>query len=199
MPSFKFLRPVIMITGHAVSGKDTFFSLLKEIDPNFKRYAFADKLKQDLRLFLMEQCRIDINALSPEQKDLVRPLMIAYGCMMRNLGDGLYWVRELEKQILSDLDFEGNLGNPQMIPVITDCRFRNEAEYFKNRYQVILVRIIRKDSPEPPEEEKINQPLVQPLVDYTIDWPTVGPDHLHELKEYVEKFLKEVNFSEHLK
>ena len=182
---------IVGISGFARSGKDTLCDLILKQSPRFKRYAFADKLKQDLRLFLMEQCKIDILHLNDEEKKLVRPLLIAYGCMMRNFGDGLHWVRELEKQMLSDMAFDDNLGGQQTIPVITDFRFENEVIYFKSKYNLIMSEVQRAEAPEPPEEEKINQPLVRKHVNYTIHWPTVGKDNLNILKEYAEKFVQE--------
>lgn len=180
---------IVGISGFARSGKDTLCDLIVKKDARFKRYAFADKLKQDLRLFLMEQCKIDILHLSEEEKKIIRPLLIAYGCMMRNIGDGLHWVRELEKQMLSDLAFETNLGDKPTIPVITDFRFENEVIYFKSKYNLIMSEVVRDEAPEPPDEEKINQPLVRKHVNYTIHWPTVGKDNINILHDYAEKFI----------
>lgn len=184
---------IIGITGHIRVGKDTFFSLLSEINPSFKRYSFADALKADLRGFVWEKCEIDINTATGSDKELIRPLMIAYGCLQRNRGDGLHWVKRVESQIICDSIFGNDIGKQKVFPVITDFRFKNEVEYFKSNYDLTLVEIKRKDAPEPPEEEKINQPLLRQYVDYTIEWPTVGLDNLPELKSYVEKFLNEKN------
>lgn len=184
---------IIGISGTARSGKDTLCSLLSNINPRFKRYAFADRLKQDLRLFLMEQLKIDIFHLEGKQKELVRPLLIAYGCMMRNMGDGLHWVRQLEKQMLDDVLFQKNLGNTDIIPIITDFRFENEVIYFKSKYNLIMTEVARNEAPEPPEEEKINQPLVRKHVNYTINWPTVGENNINILHDYAENFVKEYN------
>lgn len=183
---------IVGVSGHMQNGKDTFYELLSKKSPRFKRYAFADKLKNDLRLFLMEQCKIDILHLSGKEKEIVRPLMISYGCMMRNMGDGLHWVRELEKQMLSDLSFDDNLGGQQTIPVITDFRFENEVIYFKSKYNLIMSEVQRAEAPEPPDEEKINQPLVRKHVNYTINWPTVGKDNINILHDYAEKFISDM-------
>lgn len=181
---------IVGITGFARSGKDTFFSLLSKRNSRYKRYAFADKLKQDLRLFLMEQCHIDINTIPNEKKHLVRPMMIAYGCLQRDLGDGLHWVREMEKQMLSDIRFADMLSPSAPIPVITDIRFPNEAKYLKEKYNLILVEVNREGAPTPPDEELKNQPLVREYVDHFINWPTVGDDKIMELQSYVDDFAK---------
>lgn len=184
---------ILGISGFCRSGKDTLYGLLSQRNPRFKRYAFADRLKNDLRLFLMEQCKIDTFHLSEEEKKLIRPLLIAYGCMMRNMGDGLHWVRELEKQMLSDLAFESNLGGQQTIPVITDFRFENEVLYFKSKYNLIMCEVQRVEAPEPPEEEKVNQPLVRRHVNYTVTWPTVGQDNLNILHNYTDELVEKLN------
>ena len=184
---------IVGISGFARTGKDTLCDLITKKNPRFRRYAFADKLKRDLHLFLMEQCKINILHLSENEKKLVRPLLISYGCMMRNMGDGLHWVRELEKQMLDDVLFQNNLGNTDIIPVITDFRFENEVIYFKSKYNLIMTEVVRNEAPEPPDEEKLNQPLVRKHVNYTIDWPTVGENNINILHDYAENFVKNYN------
>lgn len=176
---------IVGVTGHIRVGKDTFFSLLQKTNPKFKRYSFADALKADLRGFLWEKCQIDINTATGGEKELIRPLMIAYGCLQRNLGDGLHWVRRVEQQILADVSVEN------IIPVITDFRFQNEVEYFKKKYVLNLVEVKRAMAPNPPDEEKVNQPLISKYVDYTINWPTVGEENFNALEKYVKDFAIE--------
>jgi len=177
---------IIGITGHMRTGKDTFFSLLQKINPNYKRYSFADALKSDLRGFIWEKCQIDINTVTGHDKELIRPLMIAYGCLQRNLGDGLHWVKRVENQILSDIEVR---LDTKIFPVITDFRFENEVKYFKEKFDLTLVEIQRDEAPNPPNEEKIQQPLVRNYVNYTIKWPTVGENNINILQEHAENFI----------
>ena len=190
---------IVGICGYARSGKDTFCELLSKKaftwssgnSTQFKRYAFADRLKADLRGFIMEQAKIDINTIPTENKHLVRPMMIAYGGMMRNLGDGLHWVKVIDDQIQTDIKFDSYFLNQNYIPVITDFRYENEVLYFKERYNLILTEVIRKDAPTPPDEELQNHPKVKRHVNYTVDWPTVGENHLNILQKYADEFTKE--------
>jgi predicted AAA+ superfamily ATPase len=188
---------IIGITGHMRTGKDTFFALLQKINPHFKRYSFADALKSDLRGFVWEKMGIDVNTAVGADKELIRPLMIAYGCAQRNRGDGLHWVRRVDSQIVNDLEFDSDFSNPvedgKLFPVITDFRFENEVKYFKEIYDLILVEIQRENAPNPPDEEKMQQPLVRNYVNYTINWPTVGENNINILHEYAEKFMKDFN------
>lgn len=182
-------KTVIGITGYARSGKDTFFSLLKQRSSSiYHRFAFADELKRDLHSFLIEKCGINIFDVPNEKKHIVRPILIAYGCLQRDLGDGLHWVRQTEKALNASL-----MHDPNFIPVITDVRFPNEAAYLKEKYNLILIEINRENCPTPPDEELKNQPLVREYVDHSITWPTVGEDRLHELNAFVEDFCKAHN------
>ena len=188
---------IIGITGHMRTGKDTFFSLLQKNNPHFERYSFADSLKADLRGFIWDKMNIDINVATGAEKELIRPIMIAYGCAQRNRGDGLHWVKKIDTQISADVEFDIDFSNPiedgRLLPFITDFRFENEVKYFKEKFDLILVEIQRDDAPNPPDEEKIQQPLVRNYVDYTIKWPTVGENNINILKEYADNFMLKFN------
>lgn len=179
---------ILILTGYAKSGKDTVFQLLNKYYPNtFERYAFADALKDDLKAFLFLKTGLDVYSLSGETKEIVRPLLVAYGCMQRNLGDGLHWVKEVEKKMLR--------SNNNKIKVITDARFPNEVDYFKNNldYKVYVAKILRilDDGPlgAPNEEEARNQPLVDLRVDHVFESKnTTDLDTLHtEIELLVSK------------
>lgn len=186
---------IICINGFARVGKDTFFNLLKATNRIFVRFAFADELKHDLSQLILEQFGYDIFNLSEKQKEIIRPLLISYGCAWRKI-DSLHWVKIVDKKIdkIIKNNNEKSLFNedlyPKIIPCVTDCRFSNEILYFKNKYKdnFILVKIDRNGAPEPPEEEKINQPLVDKYVDFSISWETVG-DKIELLRPYIDDFL----------
>lgn len=186
---------VVLLTGYAKSGKDTVFKLLDKYYPNqFERYAFADALKNDVNPFLKEKTGLDVWELSGELKEKVRPLLVAYGCMMRDLGDGLHWVRKVESEMLN--------SKTDKIKVITDARFPNEVTHFTNNpnYNTFVVKVLRllDDGPlgAPNEEEAKNQPLVDRLVDFTfvsrntLNLEDLRPDidELYDLTRY--EFIK---------
>lgn len=171
---------IIGICGYARSGKDTLCSLLRKTSPYFRRYAFADALKRDLEPFIRDKFGWDIFDLTDKQKVIVRPILIAYGCAQREAGNGLHWVYHLDLEIASD-----GLADT-FIPVITDFRFINEVNYFKNKYgkDFILAEVIRDDIPTPPTEEQINHPKLSAVADIKIHWPTIKTN-VTELMPYV--------------
>lgn len=180
---------IVLLTGYAKNGKDFLFKLLDEKYPlKFTRYAFADALKDDLKDFLWSKTKLDVWNLTGETKDKIRPLLVAYGCMQRDLGDGLHWVRKVEQQMWAGDEAYHN------IPVITDCRFLNELLYFKEKHETFVVKVSRTINgqlvPPPNEEEARNQPLVDQYVDHHIVWETVQNPVL--LNSYVETLYKKI-------
>ncbi len=189
------MNKLIGITGHALSGKDTFFNLLHKTDDRFVRFALADELKEDLADLVSKQFGWDIFNLTSAQKEVVRPIMITYGQAWRKV-DPLHWVKIVEKKIDKLFRENNEIGlfdknlYPHRIPVCTDIRFVNEFLCFKKKYgeQFLLVKVSRDGAPEPPEEEKKNQPCVDVYVDHFISWPTVGKE-LDKLDAYIQNFL----------
>ncbi len=189
------MNKLIGITGHALSGKDTFFNLLHNTDDRFVRFALADKLKEDLSDLVFKQFGWDIFNLTFAQKEVIRPIMITYGQAWRKV-DPLHWVKIVEKKIdklFRENNEAGLFGEslyPRRVPVISDVRFENESHFFKEKYgdQFLLVKVIRDKAPEPPQEEKINQPYVDAYVDHFVSWPTVGKE-LDKLNTHIQDFL----------
>jgi len=125
---------LIGLIGYKQSGKDTFADYLVQTR-NFKKQAFAEPVKQI--------CQILFH-LEPEQmydpclKEVVdkrwglspRQMMQKVGTdMVRNMLGNDFWVRHM--------DMRASTGNI----VISDVRFRNEAEWVKDRGGV-LIRIV---------------------------------------------------------
>ncbi len=174
---------LIGLCGYARSGKDTAFLLLNDLIPDkFTRFAFADALKDDLRPFVKQHFGLDIYLCNNEQKEKIRDLMIAFGCCQRNFNPN-YWIEKLQQKI-EILD----RYNYDLIPVISDIRFANEAKFFRDKYGdgFKLIEIVRTDATLiPPDQELANHPKLKPFIDFTIAWPTKGDDKLNELKPYV--------------
>ena len=96
-------------------------------------------------------------------------------------------------------------GLTSPIPIISDCRFVNEAKWFKDkeitspdRGKVIIVEIDRFDSGlTPPDEELKNQPLLKPYIDHVVRWPTSKIKTERALEKdlmiYVTDFLTKYN------
>lgn len=173
-------KVVIGITAAKRHGKDTFAQLLTKFIPNLNSWAFADQLKDDLDPISLKMFGKRAKDLDGEEKEIFRDIMIGYGCGWRKI-DIDHWVKIID----SEID-----NSPRIYHCIKDMRFPSEVNFFKNKYgkNFHLVEIIRDGGPEPTEEEKKNIPLLKPLVDYTINWPTVAPKSLDLLSGYVHDF-----------
>ena len=94
---------IIGISGVARSGKDTLCNLisryLSEKNIESQRIALADKLKDDLKDFLLEKFSINILSPTPEEKTLLRPILVSYGKVKRSLTKGKYWTSMLEDHL----------------------------------------------------------------------------------------------------
>ena len=152
---------IIGLTAHAKTGKDTLAGALtsRYSQMGFQRFAFADNLKKNLSTFIQRYFGYDVFNLTNEQKEIVRPLFIAFGCAKRKI-DADYWVKQV------DLQIEG----AHLPIVITDFRFPSEAKYFAEKYgkDFHLFELKRDGVPTPPDEELVNQPLMKPYVEMTI-------------------------------
>jgi hypothetical protein len=164
------------VTGARRCGKDTFVSLLSSINKRFQRVAFADALKEDLAELFRKQFNVDIHTIDGQMKETLRPILISYGCVWREL-DPLHWVKIAENKIKDDA-----------IPCMVDIRFSNEALYFKNKYpeNFLLVSIDRIGGPDPTDEERKHMPELEKLSDVKLVWKT--DPSLESLLPQVEYF-----------
>ena len=173
----KNINKIIGISGVATSGKDTLCNMisryLSQRNIISKRIALADNLKNDLRDFILDKFSIDITKSTPEEKSLVRPIMVSYGKIRRSISKGTHWTQKVEK----DLE---RLTSENIIPIITDIRYMEypEDEYFwlKNK-NGILVHISRLDLngnliPPANIEEKENYIKLKEVSDLKLTWRT---------------------------
>jgi hypothetical protein len=182
------MSKIFGIFGNRRVGKDTFFSLVKNLDKDAISYAFADELKKDLAPFIKEKFDIDIFTADGPEKELVRDLLIAYG-KVRRKQDIDYWVDIVAKQIIFNKIFSLDDKIDSKNQYIKDMRFINEYIYLKNLFgeDFILIGIEREGAVEPTEEEKIHGPEVAKVVDHWIRWPD-AKDNFDTLKPYVQEF-----------
>lgn len=151
----QYKHKIIGLYGNRGVGKDTLYhTIAKEWDKVksnriFYRRAFADKLKEGLNPIAQEMFGKNVDKLNPKQKEIFRPILIAYGCAWREI-DPLHWVKIVDES-MKHLIFD-NLAKV----IITDVRFPNEAIYFKKKYKdsFYLIGLDRKGAPEPTDEEK---------------------------------------------
>lgn len=186
---------IIGITGVARSGKDTFYSILNKFlnEKNLKseRVALADKLKEELNEFIKEKFKINIEKCDGEEKELIRPLMVAYGKCRRVQTEGKYWTSLVDNKIKE-------LKKDNIIPIITDIRYieykDDEYSWLKSK-DGILIHISRKLTDgslvQPANiEEKSNDNKLKAVADISICWETCQDTNF--LYELMQKNLKNI-------
>ena len=178
---------VVGIAGTRNSGKDTLFSHLKAIDPRFQHYAFASALKADLRQLIQSQFGIDPLTAAGADKELIRPILVSYGCTWREI-DIDHWTKVVAGQI-----WDNHKHNPQpQISCVCDFRFVSEAELFRAQFggSFKLVNLTRHGAPEPTDEEKKHFEKVAAMADYHVLWGNDTPAQRACTAENLVKWLE---------
>ena len=164
---------LIGISAVAGAGKDTVFTLMsKEFQKtgyNPLRFAFADRLKKNIDPFLTNHLGIGAFTRVDYEKDIIRPLLVAYGETMRGAVED-YWVDVVEEQMFLFKE-QHDKRDARMMAIVTDVRYENEARRLKNLGGKIL-HIERDGVVAPNESEKKNAPLVRAMADSILSWPT---------------------------
>ena len=182
---------VIALGSTRMVGKDTFYALLCNCSPKFYRIAFADHLKYMINPLCRELFAHKIvNELSPSEKEIIRPVMISVGEAARKI-DQDFWIKKAYQLISLNTD-------AYSIPVITDMRYLNEYNYFKNIYgdSFLFIDINRVGAPEPTAEEQIYAPPLKKVADVSLTWdtdPTMLTLQTHVNGIY-EKYFKELTW-----
>lgn len=179
---------LIGITGFATSGKDTFFkyasSILSKDKLNSRRVAFADALKSELDPLLMKNLNISSFTSDKEEKELIRPLLVTYGTYLRRKLDPDCWIKSIKSDVSS------YLSNGDVV-FITDIRFKNEAYWVKSEGGC-LINIERSGIGPANKDEEGQQPLIDPYVDYYVQWETFGESHLDDCNSKVLEVLNKI-------
>jgi len=172
---------VILITGYAGSGKDTVGSLLQ--DKGYKRYAFADVVKQESSKkhsysFELTQTQTvkstQIISQYNGRKATVRDFLISDSLEAKvQNSDPAYFAKILLNQIHSELS--------QKI-VITDWRFIAEYTHFKITNPITL-RVIR------PNQPILDEPSEHELDDFTTEYTILNNSTIEHLKNQLNHIL----------
>lgn len=171
---------IIGISGLARSGKDMFTSISQhiletEFNLKTKRFALATELKKDLEQLIWDKTTINVFTDDSSHKKVIRPLLVAYGEVMRTVTEGTYWTNAVEQQLKrTNVD----------VAFITDIRYdeypKDEFYWLKHKMNGKLIHI-RKwhfdknynekvyDLP-PNEHEAKNDPKLKNKSDYCFEW-----------------------------
>jgi len=126
---------VIGIAGVAGAGKDLLFESISE-NPLFGRVekvSLAQELKNNIAPTIQQHYGINIATCSREEKNLVRPMMVAHGTIMRKKTNGRYWIDKASAVI------ENLKSNKEVNTIcITDIRY---DEYTKDEVSWLIEEI----------------------------------------------------------
>ena len=151
-------------------GKDTVGKYLIE-KYGFKRLAFADALKEDVQ-DILDYAGIDYDPADEENKEIFRPMLIAYSELRRHLKP-TYWLDKVVEVIdtFPDIDY-----------VVTDMRYPNEADALRDKGAVI-VRINRNTGLKAEPTEAVGD-LIEP------DWEIQNNGTFEELYDKVDTIVR---------
>ena len=181
---------VIGIAGVAGSGKDTFGKIIGNVFENsggkVNYLSFAAKLKSEVSEISKKLYDIDPTNCTREEKNLIRPLLLAHGAIMREKTQGQYWINSIKNLII-----ENNIN------IITDVRFCeyecDEVDWIQSNGGIVvhITRFFEENGQRiyimPDNEyEKRNDKTLKNKADYSFSWPT----DISKQKKYSEKFFK---------
>jgi hypothetical protein len=179
---------IIGVSGFARSGKDLFTSvaqnILSELGIKSEKYALAYELKNDLKDLIKEKVNIDVFTENTSEKSIIRPLLVAYGDLMRKTSEGKYWTSKVENRIVD---------SKADVVFITDIRYdvypEDECTWLQKKMSGKLVHITKyKLSPipsgnrfsknkitkiydsAPNEHELLNNPKILKRADVALEW-----------------------------
>ena len=181
---------LIGIAGVAGSGKDTFAQIIKKVFESngfeVNCLSFAKKLKEEVAEVSKNMYGIDTTNCTREEKNLVRPLLLAHGAIMREKTKGQYWINGIKDLVSND-----------KINIITDVRFCeyecDEVDWIQSNNGIVvhITRFFEENgeriyiSPDN-EYEKRNDKTLKNKANYSF----CGPTDISKQKKYSEKFFK---------
>tara|TARA_Y100000593_G_scaffold41401_1_gene79441 strand:+ start:115 stop:720 length:606 start_codon:yes stop_codon:yes gene_type:complete len=181
---------LIGIAGVAGSGKDTFGRIIGDVFENsggkVNYLSFATKLKAEVSEISKKLYDIDPTNCTRDEKNLIRPLLLAHGAIMRKKTQGQYWIEGVKNLII-----ENNIN------IITDVRFCeyecDEVDWIQSNGGIVvhITRFFEENGQRiyilPDNEyERRNDKILKSKANYSFSWPT----NISKQKKYSEKFFK---------
>jgi hypothetical protein len=171
------------ISGYATAGKDSFadamYSILSKRKIKCYRESFAKQLKLQMHGFLETSLKINSFTIDENEKNIIRPLLVAYGEAKRKINPN-YWVETLDFYLLKN-----------GVSIISDVRYENEADWILSKGGKILhLNRIKPDGDfiKPAnKEEEANAPKVIDKCFYEFCWNTLSDKN--EITEVVSSFV----------
>tara|TARA_R100001463_G_scaffold80750_4_gene135236 strand:+ start:809 stop:1417 length:609 start_codon:yes stop_codon:yes gene_type:complete len=177
----KFKYKNIGISGVAGCGKNTIaniiIKLLQRLELPYRELSIAKNLKEELTEASLNLYGIDSFKCNREEKDLIRPFLVAHGEIKRKMSNGRHWVNKISNEL-----------DPQKINIITDVRFdeyeKDEVYWVKNEINGILIHISKYEEKNDNfnrkkriylrpanDAECRNDPRLKNKADFILNWP----------------------------
>lgn len=186
---------LIGLAGAARSGKDSFFQALnlfstRVFNRELYRVALADPLKVEVRDFCIGHYRIDPLNCNIEEKELIRPILVAHGDVKRKQTQGRYFTN------LAEINIRNNSINVNdlLTYVITDIRYciyddTDELYWLRNNGGKLIYlerfdeqgKIIEGAN----DHERANNIILRQKADMIIQMPTYQIDNTAALWEKI--------------
>ena len=178
---------LISLAGIANSGKNFFADQIKKYsDKNVIILSLADALKKDLQPFILEKFGIDILNCTREEKNLVRPLLVSFGGINRQLSKGTCYTKIIGEQIKDIKD---------SVIILSDLRYiqwETDEYFWVKNHGGKLIYIERAGIDYPNEDERINCPKLKAVADFVFEPPYFTPENENECEEYFRGVLKQI-------
>lgn len=126
--------------------------------------SFSDAGKRMLDPMMKKSIGISAFTNNDREKKIIRPLFVCFMTDVCRKIDEDFWIKKIEKKV------ENNMAN-NIITVITDVRYVNEAKWIKNNGG-FLIHITRLGQKPACINERYNGPLLKRAADYKIKWKT---------------------------
>lgn len=187
---------IIGIAGASRSGKDTLCrSLIRILKEKYnieaERMSIAgDLIKKNLQNIIMNSVGIDSFTENTEEKELIRPLLVEYGKLMRKWTEGRYFVENFQ-----------NINEKTLI--IPDIRYaeyeKDEIHWIRNEVNGYLIFLERENIKDANETEKINNKKLKVLSNCCIYWGKLDENNENDRKiidDYAIKILNDITTSQ---
>lgn len=181
---------VFGVSGVARCGKDT---LAKHLKDKLERngyptivVSFANALKNELDPFLKQSLGISAFTENNKEKEIIRPILVAYGETCRNNIDKDYWINKIKDRVSS-------CSSNKVVVIIPDVRYENEARWIKGigGYVIHITRIGTKPANF---QEKVNNPIVKNAANFCMRWKTFS-DEKETCSYHISKIFCKNNWS----
>lgn len=168
---------IINFSGQAQHGKTTSVNILQNILEKRGKRVLVINYADYLKFICKEYFGWD-----GTKSEKGRGILQNVGTDIVRKKDPDFWVRAVG-------NFVDMFGDDFDFILTSDCRFRNEAEYFKPVYKTFNVRVSRNNFESGLTEEQKNHPSERDLDDYHFDYEINSDSGLDNLRQSIVWFV----------